>query len=710
MMKKLITIIYFIYVTSFENVNSVEWDCASTSNQGTFTRSTDCTISGSNHVNVATTLEINGTNTDMNNLITITAAPTQRHRHFYINENAESAVLTLRYLKLVGGDTTYKLPGGSIHLGRRTCVLNLHSCIITNNKATEGGAIFAWGGGGKNVAMKIYNSIISNNEASSGNGGALRVRDAVATIVNTTIDGNQATIGEAGAMYIQDADVTLEGTIVSNNTANLRGGAFYIYGAVIIMRQSSFISNRARIGKAFSNNYYYGDDMYAITAVTISSINVYFNNPGNPRGIAAVSYYGTPTWKTCNANLCTESPFTGTCNAVHNSNSKLGVLCNLNCSANRYAPSVSVAISAPSSSDTCKPWQTCGAGYKRVNGNATSDANCVQCGQGQFQPANQFNGTSCQAWQDAKCNAGYKRVNGNATSDTTCIQCGEGQFQPANQFNGTSCQAWQDAKCNAGYKRVNGNATSDTTCMQCGEGQFQPVNQFNGTSCQAWQDAKCNAGYKRVNGNATSDTTCIQCGEGQFQPVNQFNGTSCTNWKQCDSNEYISFNGNRRTNRICVLKPTTTTNAPSVTTTTNAPSVTTTTNAPSVTTTTNAPSVTTTTNAPSVTTTTNAPSVTTTTNAPSVTTTTNATIATSASVSTAASVSIANTTSIAPLPTVATTSVTVAATTTKSSATSRSRRAPKENGGEEQLSTSIKNTFSTFSIIIAFIMAMCSNL
>jgi len=54
------------------------WNCASTTNTGTFTRSTNCTITGSNHVMVTNTLEIVGTNTDMNNLITITAA--SKHR------------------------------------------------------------------------------------------------------------------------------------------------------------------------------------------------------------------------------------------------------------------------------------------------------------------------------------------------------------------------------------------------------------------------------------------------------------------------------------------------------------------------------------------------------------------------------------------------------------------------------------------------------
>ena len=64
-------------------MNGVEWNCASSTDTSAFTRSTDCTITGSNHVAVTNTLEINGTNTDMNNLVTITAATNKRH--FYIN-------------------------------------------------------------------------------------------------------------------------------------------------------------------------------------------------------------------------------------------------------------------------------------------------------------------------------------------------------------------------------------------------------------------------------------------------------------------------------------------------------------------------------------------------------------------------------------------------------------------------------------------------
>jgi hypothetical protein len=260
--------------------------------------------------------------------------------------------------------------------------------------------------------MNIYNSITHNNEATNW-GGGIYMRYAVVAIDTTTIDNNKASGSGygGGGMYIQDSNVTMKNTIISNNDGSYSGG-LRISGdsTTVILRQSSFINNDA---------YNNGDEISTHKSPTISLINTYFNKPNNNNNIYEASN-GSPTWNTCSDNLCTEAPFTGTCNAVNNGNSKLGVLCNLNlnCSANQFAPLVSVAISAPS--NTCKPWQKCDAGYKRVNGDATSDATCVQCGQGQFQPFNQFIGTSCTNWKQCNNNE-YSSFNGNRTSDRVCV-------------------------------------------------------------------------------------------------------------------------------------------------------------------------------------------------------------------------------------------------------------------------------------------------
>ena len=78
-------------------------------------RSSDCTISGTGNTNdqgggvdVTGTLEIVGSSTDMENLVTISAA--SKKRHFYVNGANDK--LVLRYVKLVGGDvSSYSFSG-----------------------------------------------------------------------------------------------------------------------------------------------------------------------------------------------------------------------------------------------------------------------------------------------------------------------------------------------------------------------------------------------------------------------------------------------------------------------------------------------------------------------------------------------------------------------------------------------------------------------
>ena len=86
---KVVIILQICVVTVFAGSGN-EWNCTTTSNTGNFTKSNDCTINGDNHVEVSGTLEINGSRTDMNNLISITAA--NKHRHFCVN-NANAKLI-----------------------------------------------------------------------------------------------------------------------------------------------------------------------------------------------------------------------------------------------------------------------------------------------------------------------------------------------------------------------------------------------------------------------------------------------------------------------------------------------------------------------------------------------------------------------------------------------------------------------------------------
>ena len=275
--------------------DGVEWDCAASTNTGNFTRSSDCTISGTGNtydqgggVDVTGTLEIVGSSTDMENLVTISAA--SKKRHFYVNGANDK--LVLRYVKLVGGDVSsygypdYDWKGGSIYIVNGG-ELQLYSCIVSNNKAKYGGGIYVEGSS-STVKVHAENSILQGNSASYG-----------------------------GGMVIYGATVTLTSTTFASNSAGVDGGGMRISSSEVSLRQSSFISNTASDkGHAISTLY----------APTIAVINTYFSDPNDNNNFYELS--GPPTWKTCSSSsVCTEAPFTGTCSAVDSGNVKLGVNC-----------------------------------------------------------------------------------------------------------------------------------------------------------------------------------------------------------------------------------------------------------------------------------------------------------------------------------------------------------------------------------------------
>ena len=105
-------------------------------------------------------IEITGSSTDMNNLVTITAASNKRH--FYINGIKNK--LILRYLKLTGGDvrshsTAPDKHGGSIYI--YTGTLNIHFTTLSKNYAKEGGAICAKSNYDiKATILNIYNNSV----------------------------------------------------------------------------------------------------------------------------------------------------------------------------------------------------------------------------------------------------------------------------------------------------------------------------------------------------------------------------------------------------------------------------------------------------------------------------------------------------------------------------------------------------------------------
>ena len=297
-----VVMITVLLLLSTKHTHGTEWDCTGASNTGTFQRSTGCTISGTAATNgggvvVTNTLEIVGTVEDMNNLIVITAPSKQRH--FYINGVNDK--LVLRYLKLIGGDvsSTRDDPGefgGSICIWTSGGTLLLYSSIIANNQAGWGGGIAAWG---DKSNIEKTNVIINR----------------------TSITGNKASCG--GGCYIDNSNGILVRTSISKNTAQHGGGLVLQKDPsstdtmTVQIRESTFTANKA------SNNY--GNEICTEDTPTISIVNTLFNQPVGSNH----NFYedNSPTWNTCANNVCTDTPFTGTCTAVNNANTKYGVLC-----------------------------------------------------------------------------------------------------------------------------------------------------------------------------------------------------------------------------------------------------------------------------------------------------------------------------------------------------------------------------------------------
>ncbi len=452
-----ISVIIIYMLKLFDNVHSIEWDCVSSTNTGIFTRSINCTISGNNHVDVSNTLEITGSNIDMNNLIMITAATNQRH----FSLNHANAKLILRYLKLVGGDvSSYAIDGGgSICIGSNG-ELNLYSSIVFNNKAGLGGGINAEGASNTNKnarIMNIYNSIIHNNEAAYY-GGGIYIGNAVATIYNTTIDYNQASgqySSDGGGMAIGYSDVTMKNTIISNNDAS-NGGGLVISGdsTTVTLRQSSFINNDA------TNN---GDEIHTYQSPTISLINTYFNNPNNNNNIyecQASWCIGTPRWKTCSDNLCTESPFTGTCNAVNSGNAKLGVACPMQCTAGKFND-----LDGKINEQSCK---LCGTGkFNDLEG----QSNCKNCGIGKF---NDVEGQFDESIACKNCVTGkFNDLEGQSN----CKNCVIGKF---NDLEGQFDESIACKNCVTGkFNNLEGQSEESIACMNC------PIKTYNDLTGQS---------------------------------------------------------------------------------------------------------------------------------------------------------------------------------------------------------------------------------
>jgi hypothetical protein len=140
------------------------------------------------------------------------------------------AVVTLRFLQIVGGDVVGDgLGGGILYNGSVNSSLLIEDSVISGNSAGYGGGIYVNGLGSRALLTVGANTLVASNEASISGGG----------------------------IYLSNADLHMDapGSAIANNSASDFGGGLRVLGPSDVSIQSgglgtlgTIFGNTARIG------------------------------------------------------------------------------------------------------------------------------------------------------------------------------------------------------------------------------------------------------------------------------------------------------------------------------------------------------------------------------------------------------------------------------------------------------------------------------
>lgn len=151
--------------------------------------------------------------------------------------------VTLRDLRITGGDASHHYGGGVYYLGD---VLTMTDCTVTGNAAKFGGGgiIIAFG-----LAVVLTRCTITNNQATDGIGGGIATAGQT-TLTDCVVAGNTAA-NLGGGIYVYGGSLTLNTTRVggptpteanhANGPGGTPGGGIYLFGAVVNPTNASVV-------------------------------------------------------------------------------------------------------------------------------------------------------------------------------------------------------------------------------------------------------------------------------------------------------------------------------------------------------------------------------------------------------------------------------------------------------------------------------------
>ena len=471
------------------------YDCSNPATTGSFTISEDCQLS----VEVIMTgdLDILGVPKGDGSYPVITAATDSRHFTIHQNTISGTPKLTLKYLKMTGGDvTSYTWPnynGGSIYVYNVDAILNISYSEFFNNGASSGGAIYVVGATSGSKCSLFFSSVsFTENNANNGingNGGALFIITGNVVEHSCTYTANTATNSGGALRLYTFADYSSFGSSFISNTAVRKGGAITAescgscneqvnlqsvtlqfnkqtgggtnskYGGgglhfrnkvTVNIRGSTFIENEATEGAGDKHGHQIFTENYNGKLPSITIVNTQFTHIAGNNAFYGNAGYVSPT--TCSAQEpCSVAPFTGACTDLGDE----GTTCDINCPSGSYAPSKEAV--------SCLPHTTCGnqvdGTTTRLTGaNGTEAGTCADCDSGTFAAS----ATEDCLSQKTTCPDNEYLSGGSATADKDCIPCAADK----KSYGGAPCKKIVDCltATEQGHRNIDiGYASGDYT-------------------------------------------------------------------------------------------------------------------------------------------------------------------------------------------------------------------------------------------------------
>jgi len=143
--------------------------------------------------------------------------------------------LTLRNLTLTGGSPPAGEHGGAVWVWNGSLVVE--ACILQDNQAVDGGAIYQAGTG----SVTITNSTLHDNQASNRGGGIFAAGNVTLTEVSLS---NNSAAWHGGGVHVDAGDLSISGGRMVQNQAGTSGGGAFVDNNLSI-QDGTFAGNTA---------------------------------------------------------------------------------------------------------------------------------------------------------------------------------------------------------------------------------------------------------------------------------------------------------------------------------------------------------------------------------------------------------------------------------------------------------------------------------